>query len=64
MVPATLPERQERGPSPAAGGNARAKWRVAAMDARPDMQPVYDSSDEQDHGSPPPRDQQTYFGEV
>ena len=47
-----------------AANNVRAKQRVAAVDAWPDMQPAYDSADDQDHGSPPPKEQQTQFGEV
>ena len=35
-----------------AADNARAKWRMAAMDAQPDMQSAYDSADDQAHGSP------------
>ena len=63
LVSITLPEKQKGDPNlvmlVVAADIARDKWRVATMDPQPDMQPAYDSADDQDHGSPPPKEQQT-----
>ena len=62
-LPTTIPKMQKGSPNPvmvaAAANNTRAKWRAVAMDAWPDIQPTYDHADDQDHGSPPPKEQQT-----
>ena len=36
-----------------------AKQAAALLDACMDFQPAHDSADEEDHGSPPPKKQQT-----
>ena len=44
--------------------NMQAKQVAALLNAQPDKQPMHDSMDEEDHGSPPPKKQCTRFGEV
>ena len=44
--------------------NMWAKQVAAVLDAQPDIQPAHDSTDEEDHSSPPPKEQCTSFGEV
>ena len=39
--------------------NMQAKQAAAILDAHPDIQPAYDSTDGEDHGSPPPKKQHT-----
>ena len=44
----------------AAANNAKAKQRVTPMDTQPDVQlPAYNSADDQDQRSSPPKEQKT-----
>ena len=44
--------------------NMWAKQAAALLDACPNIQPMYDLADEEDHSSPPPKEEQMWSGEA